>query len=579
MRTPSLIATCLLTVALFVSLPADALGDYDKNFVKDTKTYFSRLEKLGFAGSVMITVKGKPILAEGYGDAKRNPSVPWTPHTVSTTGSITKQFTAAAIMRLQEQGKLNVYDTLDKHFKDVPADKAGITLHHLLSHDSGIIDPPNYDDFDENTRDGYVHTVLDAPLNSEPGTTFEYANANFSLLGAIIEQIVGTNYETAMRKLIFEPAGMKYTGYTMPDYSNMVVADGYIEDEKWGSVLERPMADDGPYWALRANGGIYSNAVEMVQWGQALLDNKVLTAESRDAMWTGHADESNGEGRSFYGYGWSVQQPMPDVKVITHNGGNGILFADMMIIPEKEVVAFVQTNVAATFRMSGDLLNQMTARAYGGEYPDLPHVVDAKPSALAELTGSYALGDDKVEVEAAGNALVVTPHGWNAYAVVRSMPTQDAAPLLEMSAQVDKIVGSFLKGDYQPLHDAYQGRVPIDRLENVYSERLAQRESEFGKLNGYEVLGTCTGEEYHFTIVRYRYEREPILRTYVWDIEDTSNLLGVTMRRMTASCKFYPIAGGGFQSWDPSTGASVRAQLVDGRFVLMRDAGEVVLAR
>jgi CubicO group peptidase (beta-lactamase class C family) len=575
----------VVILLLAMSLAGAARAQVAPNFADNTRTYLGRLEKLGFAGSIMVVVGEEVVVAEGYGDAKRDPSVRWTPGTVSTIGSITKQFTAAAIMRLQEEGKLGVDDTLEQHFKDVPADKAGITLHQLLSHSSGIFDPPGIDDFDENTRDEYVRLVLDAPLGAEPGTHYEYANANFSLLGAITEQETGLSYEEAMHKLIFEPAGLILTGYTLPDYSGKTIADGYIGDERWGTVLERPMADDGPYWALRANGGIYSTAEEMVKWGQALLNDEVLSRESRDAMWSRHIDESNaGEGESFYGYGWVVMEPVPGVEAITHNGGNGILFADMTIIPSAGVIAFVQTNVISTFRPTNDLLGQILRTMRGEPYPDVPAVVDIDPASLQKWSGSYKLdGDDTLEIAVDGQTLRVTPHGWTAFAAVRSVPGQEAEPLLKMSAEIDRIVGSYLAGDFRPIHDAYRGQVTVERLQGMHESREAERVAEYGAFQGYEVLGTGTGEEYHFTLVQFRYEREPILRTYVWSRGDETNLLGITTRHMDPSCRFFPVEGGGFQSWEPSTGESVAAKFDDNSsgaaFILMRVAGEVEARR
>jgi len=570
---------------LAIILAGAPQAQVDAEFVDDTRTYLERLEKLGFAGSIMVIAGGDVIVAEGYGDARRDPSVPWTAGTVSTIGSITKQFTAAAIMRLQEEGKLSVDDKLGQHFDGVPPDKAGITVHQLLSHSSGISDPQGIDDFDENTRDEYVRMVLDAPLGAEPGTHYEYANANFSLLGAIIEQETGLSYEEAMRDLIFAPAGLKLTGYTLPDYSGETIADGYIGDERWGTVLERPMADDGPYWALRANGGIYSTAEEMVQWGQALLNDEVLSRESRDAMWSKHIDESNrGEGESFYGYGWVVMEPAPGVEVITHNGGNGILFADMTIIPSAGVIAFVQTNVISTFHPTNQLLGQLLRRMRGESYPDVPVVVDVDAASLQKWIGTYKLdGDDKLEVAVDSHTLRVTPHGWTAFAAVHSVPGQDMVPLLKMSAEIDRIVGAYLSGDFQPIHDAYRGQVPVERLQEMHESRQAQRVAEYGAFQGYDVLGTGTGEEYHFTLVQFRYEREPILRTYVWSRGDETNLLGITTRHMDPSCRFFPIEGGGFQSWEPATGASVRGRFGEDSsgaiFVMMRASGAVAAKR
>jgi hypothetical protein len=302
-------------------------------------------------------------------------------------------------------------------------------------------------------------------------------------------------------------------------------------------------------------------------------------------MWSKHIDESNrGEGESFYGYGWVVMEPVPGVEVITHNGGNGILFADMTIIPSAGVIAFVQTNVISTFRPANQLLGQLLRRMRGEPYPRVPVVVEVDAASLQKWTGTYKLdGGDRMEVTVDGEALRVTPHGWTAFAAVHSVLEQDTAPLLKMSAEVDRIVGAYLAGDFQPIHDAYRGQVTLERLKEMHESRRAQRVAEYGAFQGYEVLGTGTGEEYHFTLVRFRYEREPILRTYVWSRGEETNLLGITTRHMDPACRFYPVEGRGFQSWDPSTGASVRGRFGEDStgaiFVMMRASGAVSAKR
>ena len=574
----------VLAYAVVVYAPAGSAAGADAEFVKDTKAYLSRLEKLGFAGAVLVAENGKPVIAEGYGLANREKAIGWTPSTVSTIGSITKQFTAAAILVLQEQGKVNVQDGLDKYFSDVPDDKAAITLHHLLTHSSGIVDPPNIDDFDQNTREQYVRIILEAPLEFEPGERYEYANANFSLLGAIIELETGKSYEVAMHELIFQPAGLKETGYTLPKWDEERIAIGYVGEERWGTILERPMADDGPYWALRANGGIYSTSEDMLRWAQALLANRVLSPQSREALWTPHVDESNGDGSSFYGYGWVVDRKH-DPHVITHNGGNGILFADFAIMPDENIVAFIQTNVVADFRKANELLAEIGARLFGGEsYPDVPEVADIDPASLDKWAGTYQIDDDEqLEVTVDGDALRVLPSGWKAYALVHSFPDQDPQPLVEMSAEINRIVGAYVEGDFEPISEAYGRQVPAERLKEMYESRQREREAEHGPFQGYDILGTGTGDRYHFTLVRFLYERGDILRTYVWERGETSKLLGITTRRMDPGCRFFPVEGGQFQSWEPATGASVTARLSktpDGAtFVLLRAAGEVVARR
>ena len=232
-------------------------AESDAAAVAETRTYLRRLEKLGFAGVVLVAKGEMPLFAEGFGLADRERGLRWSPATVSNLGSITKQFTGAAILTLEEDEKLSVTDPITRYFDGVPADKAGITLHELLTHSSGLSDPGDIGDYDAVPLPEYVRQVLAEPLLFQPGRGYEYANANFSLLGAIIEKLSGASYERFLRERFFLPAGMHETGYQLPLWGDDRMAQGYIDGKRWGTVLERSMAADGPHWALRANGGIH----------------------------------------------------------------------------------------------------------------------------------------------------------------------------------------------------------------------------------------------------------------------------------------------------------------------------------
>jgi CubicO group peptidase (beta-lactamase class C family) len=247
-------------------------------------------------------------------------------------GSITKQFTGAAILALAEDGELRVEDPITAHFEGVPEDKRGITLHQLLTHSSGIVDLEGEGDWDPVGREEFVERILAQPLVFEPGTAYEYPNAGYSLLGAIVEQLTGGSYESFLRQRFFVPLGMFETGYVQAGWGEGRLAVGYRGEEPWGTVLGRPMADDGPYWVLRANGGIHTTAYDMLRWARALLEGRVLSAESLERLWAPHMREGE-DADSFYGYGWAVLEMEDGTKVVTHNGGNGIFFADLALVP------------------------------------------------------------------------------------------------------------------------------------------------------------------------------------------------------------------------------------------------------
>ena len=172
-----------------------------------------------FTGAVLVMKDGQPLFRKGYGHANREWNIANAPDTRFRLGSITKQFTAAAILQLAEQGKLSITDPVSKHYPDAPAAWEKITIHHLLNHTSGIPSYTAIPDFFakqsmiRRTPTEIVRLTQDKPLEFEPGSKFAYNNTGYVLLGAIIERITGGSYDAYLRKNIFEPLGLKDSGY------------------------------------------------------------------------------------------------------------------------------------------------------------------------------------------------------------------------------------------------------------------------------------------------------------------------------------------------------------------------------
>ena len=165
--------------------------------------YLSRLASFGYTGGVLVLRDGQTVITKSYGMANRAAGVRADTSTVYNLGSITKQFTAAAILRLEEMGKLHTTDSIGRFFPDAPADKRGITLHQLLTHTAGFNSDFSPTDYEPTTRAEYVRRMFAAPLRSKPGSAYFYANSGYSLLAAIVELETGQDYETALRTLSF----------------------------------------------------------------------------------------------------------------------------------------------------------------------------------------------------------------------------------------------------------------------------------------------------------------------------------------------------------------------------------------
>jgi CubicO group peptidase (beta-lactamase class C family) len=332
-------------LALAIALPARAAEIVTGELGKNLDAQMSKSAAEGFSGVLLVARDGQIAISKGYGYADLQKKVPFTSETVFDVGSITKQFTAAAIMRLASDGKLSMDDRLDKYFSDVPADKREITLHHLLTHGSGLFgELPG--DYEVAPRDDVVRRMLAMRPAAAPGRRYRYSNGGYSLLAAVVEIASGQPYEAYLREKLLLPAGMRHTGYKLPDWSEAVLAHGVTpKGDDWGTPLDHRWAEDGPYWNLRGNGGILSTVGDMYLWHQALETDKVLPAAARERMFSPHLAEGPAA-RSQYGYGWSIATTKRGTRLITHNGGNGIFFADFYRFVDDDVVLIIASNDA-----------------------------------------------------------------------------------------------------------------------------------------------------------------------------------------------------------------------------------------
>jgi CubicO group peptidase (beta-lactamase class C family) len=329
-----------------------------------------------FRGNALVSKGGVVLLRKGYGKSDRENGVPYDADTVFSIGSITKQFTAAAILKLEMQGKLRVEDPISKYFPGAPDDKKAITLHQLLTHSSGL-DSDFAGDYDPMSRHEYVKRILASKLRTKPGDAYHYANSGYSLLGAVVEIVSGVGYEKYLRENLFLPAGMKDTGYKLPGWPPAKIAVGYKGGKRWGRITDKPWADDGPYWALRANGGIHSTLDDMLRWNTALSGDTILSAAAKAKMFKGHVREGAGAD-TFYGYGWSIGESAWGSRLIEHDGGNGTTYADFLRYPDDDLVVILSTNDS---EVKGARISHALARlTHGGDVPvPKPGPVAVKP--------------------------------------------------------------------------------------------------------------------------------------------------------------------------------------------------------
>ena len=296
----------------------------------------------GSSGTLVAALDGEMVVCRGWGLADREAKVAADCDTAYDIMSMTKQFTAAAILKLQMQGKLAVTDPISTYVGEVPADKRAITVQQLLTHTSGLIDILG-GDYEPLTRAGMVAGAIGSELRSEPGDEHHYSNLGYSLLAAIIEEASGMGYEAYLSEQLFAPAGMAQTGYVLPEWGPGQVAVEYdAEGVPHGRPFEHPWADDGPYWNLRGNGGLLSTAEDMFRWHRALEGEQVLDARAKQELFEPRVLEEPGGG-TYYGYGWVVQDS-DDGRILWHNGGNGWSYGEIARAPDAGAMVFWATN-------------------------------------------------------------------------------------------------------------------------------------------------------------------------------------------------------------------------------------------
>jgi CubicO group peptidase (beta-lactamase class C family) len=300
-----------------------------------------------FSGGLLIIKDGKKIFSKGYGWANKEKKIPLTPSTLISMGSITKAFTASAIMKLTEQGKLSTNDSLKKFFPTAPADKAHITIHQLLTHSSGFHEFLNDDggDYEKIDTENFLRRAFAEPLLFKPGEKAVYTNVGMSILGIIIEKVSGMDYETFLKQYLFEPSHIYNIGYHSANFSNDAIAHGYKNGNDWGTIPQHiAVAGNQPYWNLKANGGLEASLNDIFLWANAITTHTVLQEASIQKMFTPHIAEDGYNGQSFFGYGCNISKSRRETKMINNGGSNGIYFARLVQLPEEGLVFYMATN-------------------------------------------------------------------------------------------------------------------------------------------------------------------------------------------------------------------------------------------
>ncbi len=357
-----------------------------------------------FNGSALVAKNGTTLLNKGYGYRNAEEKVSNNEQSIFQLGSITKQFTALVILKLQEEKKLSTSDKLSKYFPGY-AKGDSITIQQLLTHTSGIYNYTNDTSFmaNEITKPAGMEKIMalfkDKPLDFSPGTSWSYSNSGYSMLGYIIEQVTKKPYEEAVRKYIFTPLHMTHSGFDFTHLKSVDKTTGYLQLNDQQS-MPAPIVDSTVSFSA---GAIYSTTGDLYLWHKALQNNTVLSKAQQEKAYT--------PVKNNYGYGWVIDS-IDGKQRVGHGGGIPGYITNEARVPEDDIDVVLLSNA------SNESLNEITknifAILYNKQY-ELPREktsIKLAEETLKQYEGEYEMRPGlNVIIEAKDGGLIATPTG------------------------------------------------------------------------------------------------------------------------------------------------------------------------
>lgn len=347
-------------------------------------------EHEGPGATALIYKNGEVIYRKGFGYANLELGVKMQPEHVFEIGSITKQFTAIAILMLEEQGKLKVDDEITKFIPDYPTNGKTITIHHLLNHTSGIKSYTAMESFRDKARVDLTPSELidvfkNEPMDFDPGEQYRYNNSGYVILGYIIEVITGAPYEEFVQNNFFDKLGMKNSHYG--SHSKIIKNRAYGYQDKGGYVNADYLSMTLPY----AAGSLMSNIDDLLIWQKALNTHQLISKSTYDRAING-STLNNGE-KIGYGYGLGAGT-IQGSKSISHGGGIFGYTTQGIYLPEEDVFVSVLTNCDCN--SPGNYANKIAAIAIGKPFPDIKDAITLSEDQLNRWKGAYQFPDGAI---------------------------------------------------------------------------------------------------------------------------------------------------------------------------------------
>ncbi|NNE99519.1 MAG: beta-lactamase family protein [Pyrinomonadaceae bacterium] len=467
----------LLLLASSVSIAREKFS----NSAKMIDSYFKRLESFGLSGSLLIGDKNRVLFKENYGIKNSRKDFDYA----YSVGSVTKQFTASAILLLEQRGLLNTNDKISAHLTGVPEDKSDITIHQLLTHTSGLMD--GYWDRNRNlSEEQYIKKILAGKLDSAPGSRHSYVNPGYHLLKKIIEIVSNKSYEKFLVEDIFKPNNLNRTGFRLVKwnkdqvvkYSDWTMSESKIKDLAY--PLKRPV-----YLQPEGSGGLLSTTNDLYKWYQLIFNsNKLLTTNSKTKLLK--TEKNN------YAYGWNVTETSRNTKLISHGAYDSWLgtvtgfynFAD-----EDLVVIFLGNTNMSQFLRKEDLMRDIETIVFGGSV-ELPPESSHKASQreLDLVLGSYGRNGKTTNIAKGkiDNQIRLRTKDQNLIKHLLFPKLSESKKLTDF--QLEFFVDQINKNDFAPLKGTYLRSATFEGAKAQYSGVWKNLVSNYGKYKELRVL-------------------------------------------------------------------------------------------
>lgn len=511
MRTAPLLPAVFAASLCAVAAAAQPSADPSGGLAGAMHAYLRRAEAAGFGGSVLVAQGERVILHHAYGWADADAAVPMDTAMPFYVASLSKGFTAAAILRLEMEGRLSTADSIGRWLRGVPADRRGITLHHLLTHTSGVRDPAAGEPLD---RDTFVAAVLALPARSAPGERYAYSNAGYSLLAAVVEIASGRPFAVYMRDAVFRPAGMTRTSLVTDPPSG--------PPSSWPVAMNGALRQGGPWlahhrpygWGEVGGTGVVTTTGDLYRWVRALDAGTVLDDDARRKLWTPALEG--------YAYGWGIVRTARGRTLAMHDG---TLLpegwnAQIRVYPQDSTTIIVLSSTRVRQELSGVAGHALDRLAFGGDVSMPPAARPIARRDAERFAGTYALPSGaafRISVDGAGR-LMLEPCGQDAADRLLYPGDTVRGRHAEDSVRAVRLFDALARDDWAAV-GAIAGRPEAQwrpRLERTW----AWMRTRWGAFRGAEVLNTApgpfegTGDD---TYVRLRFDRHaPVVRV-TWD--------------------------------------------------------------